>query len=181
MEQVLEHICCEDEIKTFHQWISELCNPDSPIVQNSSDKFKTITEEQSMQTMTFKDASATGLMTSTNLDSVGTTTTAPAVDGQNLLRSLANKYVSIISKIYICIEMFKKAGLYFQNCYGNTIKGAFRIRGSEDAVFEGHVDQHQKPHGFCRVISPNGDVEFFGCFLYGRLIGNCWKSLLGGK
>ena len=106
MEQVLEHICCEDEIKTFHQWISDLCNPDSKIVQNSTDKFKIITEEQSMQTTTFKDASATGLMTSTNLDSVGTTTTAPAVDGQNLLRSLANKYVSIISKIYICIEMF---------------------------------------------------------------------------
>ena len=101
---MLEHICCEDEIKTFHQWISELCNPDSPIVQNSSDKFKTITEEQSMQTMTFKDASATGLMTSTNLNSAGTTAAAAATgtesDGQNLLRSLANKYVSIIiSKI----------------------------------------------------------------------------------
>ena len=99
---MLEHICCEDEIKTFHQWISDLCNPDSKIVQNSTDKFKIITEEQSMQTMTFKDASATGLMTSTNLNSAGTTAAAATgteSDGQNLLRSLANKYVSIISKI----------------------------------------------------------------------------------
>ena len=89
MEQVLEHICCEDEIKTFHQWISDLCNPDSRIVQNSSDKFQTITEEQNMQktTTNFKDASATGLMTSTNLESA-------TGDGQGLLRSLANKYVS---------------------------------------------------------------------------------------
>ena len=69
---------------------------------------------------------------------------------------------------------------FFQNCYGKTLDRTFRIRGSEDAVFEGHVDQHQKPHGFCRVINANGDVEFFGCFLHGRLIGNCWKSLLGG-
>ena len=51
MEQLLEHICCEDEIKVFHQWITEeLCNPDSKIVQNSSVKFKTITEDhKSMQ------------------------------------------------------------------------------------------------------------------------------------
>ena len=98
MEQVLQHICCEDEIKTFHQWISELCNPDSRIVQHSSDKFKTITEEQSMQktgTATdFKDASTTGLMTSTNLESA-------TGDGQNLLRSLANKYVSNLYPSYL--------------------------------------------------------------------------------
>ena len=98
MEQVLQHICCEDEIKTFHQWISELCNPDSRIVQHSSDKFKTITEEQSMQktgTATdFKDASTTGLMTSTNHESA-------TGDGQNLLRSLANKYVSNLYQSYL--------------------------------------------------------------------------------
>ena len=99
MEQVLQHICCEDEIKTFHQWISELCNPDSRIVQHSSDKFKTITEEQSMQkseTATdFKDASTTGLMTSTNLEQSATG------DGENLLRSLANKYVSNLYPSYL--------------------------------------------------------------------------------
>ena len=99
MEQVLQHICCEDEIKTFHQWISELCNPDSKIVQHSSDKFKTITEEQSMQKTSetatdFKDASTTGLMTSTNLESA-------TGDGQNLLRSLANKYVSNLYPSYL--------------------------------------------------------------------------------
>ena len=55
MEQLLEHICYEDEIEIFHQWISEeLCNPDSRIVQSSSEKFKTITDnEQSMQKMRY--------------------------------------------------------------------------------------------------------------------------------
>ena len=104
MEQVLQHICCEDEIKTFHQWISELCNPDSRIVQHSSDKFKTITEEQSMQkseTATdFKDASTTGLMTSTNLEQSATG------DGENLLRSLANKYVSNLYPSYFWVHRF---------------------------------------------------------------------------
>ena len=104
MEQVLQHICCEDEIKTFHQWISELCNPDSRIVQHSSDKFKTITEEQSMQKTSetatdFKDASTTGLMTSTNLESA-------TGDGENLLRSLANKYVSNLYPSYFWVHRF---------------------------------------------------------------------------
>ena len=89
MEQVLQHICCEDEIKTFHQWISELCNPDSRIVQHSSDKFKTITEEQSMQktgTATdFKDASTTGLMTRAVHNAMARTTFQAALPQQQLV------------------------------------------------------------------------------------------------
>ena len=45
MEQILEHIADEQEIKIFHQWISDLCNPDSKIVQDSGDLFKTIFDE----------------------------------------------------------------------------------------------------------------------------------------
>ena len=37
------------------------------------------------------------------------------------------------------------------------------------------------PHGFFRKINDFGDVEFFGCFIDGRLKGKCWKSLAGGK
>ena len=79
--------------------------------------------------------------------------------------------------------MFEKQ-IATQNCYGTTVnlKGEFRLRCDDnDAVFEGNVDNNGTPHGFCRVINPNGDVDFFGCFLHGKLIGNCWKSLLGGK
>ena len=89
-------------------------------------------------------------------------------------------YILIFNIPTCTIFEYSQYFLSFQNCYGKTLNGTFRIRGSDDAVFEGHVDQHQKPNGFCRVINANGDVEFFGCFLHGRLIGNCWKSLLGG-
>ena len=31
MEQILQHIADEQEIKDFHAWISQLCHPDSPV------------------------------------------------------------------------------------------------------------------------------------------------------
>ena len=37
------------------------------------------------------------------------------------------------------------------------------------------------PNGYCRVISPDGDLDFFGCFVNGSLVGNCWKGLMGGN
>ena len=71
-----------------------------------------------------------------------------------------------------------------QNCYSDTqdvFDKKFRIRGDNDTLFEGTVDKNGQPHGFYRVITPDGEVEFFGCFVNGQLIGNCWKSLIGGK
>lgn len=47
-------------------------------------------------------------------------------------------------------------------------------------MFEGNVDKNGLPHGFYRIITPNGEVDFFGCFVSGTLVGNCWKSLIGG-
>ena len=38
-----------------------------------------------------------------------------------------------------------------------------------------------QPNGYFRAINSNGDVEFFGYFSHGNLVGNCWKSLIGGS
>ena len=35
-------------------------------------------------------------------------------------------------------------------------------------------------NGFVRKLNDFGDVEFFGCFVDGRLHGTCIKTLLGG-
>ena len=46
MEAILQHIADEAEIDEFHKWISDLCDPDSKLVQNTKDKyFKQVEEE----------------------------------------------------------------------------------------------------------------------------------------
>ena len=61
-------------------------------------------------------------------------------------------------------------------------KGPFRIRPEKsEALFEGTMNKNGVPHGYCRIISPDGDLDFYGCFVNGALVGNCWKGLLGGK
>ena len=46
MESILQHLADEVEIDAFHHWISELCDPDSQLVQDANDKyFKKIKEE----------------------------------------------------------------------------------------------------------------------------------------
>merc|ERR1719397_1377609 len=57
--------------------------------------------------------------------------------------------------------------------------GPVRIRRADDTVFEGQYEEGL-PHGFFRHLNQFGDLEFFGCFLRGRLVGVCWKSLPGG-
>ena len=88
MEQLLEHIADEDEILDFHQWIRILCNPDSDLVQNSDSKFKAICRSENISNVSAflpgKEAT-NGLMTSTDLDQ--------GRDGQDLMKSLANRYV----------------------------------------------------------------------------------------
>ena len=64
------------------------------------------------------------------------------------------------------------------------------IEGSFKDVRETTSQDHNKrkpiggalwiPHGFFRKINEYGDVEFFGCFIDGRLRGKCWKSMIGG-
>ena len=83
MEQILEHIADEQEIKQFHTWISDLCHPDSPVP--NVDQFDKIVRKHeqnrpSMPTMG-KDANLTS--------------TCPQ-EGQRVLRALANKFVSIM-------------------------------------------------------------------------------------
>lgn len=175
MEQlIVEHIANEDEIKIFHSWIGQLCDPNSMIVQHSQDnKFQAILEQQHQDQDLLKNTSAQPM---THLDR----------DGQKLLRSLANKYVS---QDQFTLLFLRRSGsgnrplFIFQNCYGKfKIKaGKFRIRSDDnDAVFEGNVESNENPHGFCRVINSNGDLEFFGCFVNGQLVGKCWRGLIGG-
>ena len=46
MESILQHLADEVEIDAFHHWISELCDPDSQLVQDANDKyFNKIKEE----------------------------------------------------------------------------------------------------------------------------------------
>ena len=75
--------------------------------------------------------------------------------------------------------------LIFQNCYGEVgevKKGPFHIRDEKtEALFEGAMISNGIPNGYCRVISPDGDLDFFGCFVNGSLVGNCWKGLMGGN
>ena len=60
------------------------------------------------------------------------------------------------------------------------LEGPVRIRGSGDAVFEGNFVSGIA-NGFVRKLNDFGDVEFFGCFVDGRLHGTCIKTLLGGE
>ena len=36
------------------------------------------------------------------------------------------------------------------------------------------------PHGYFRKINEFGEIEFFGCFINGKLRGKCWKGVIGG-
>lgn len=57
--------------------------------------------------------------------------------------------------------------------------GLINIRKNDDTVFEGNYDQGV-PHGFFRHLNSFGDLEFFGCFSHGTMVGVCWRSLPGG-
>jgi len=58
-------------------------------------------------------------------------------------------------------------------------EGAVNIRRRDDTVFEGFY-KDGLPHGFFRHLNTFGDLEFFGCFNRGCLLGVCWRSLPGG-
>ena len=79
MEQILQHIADEQEIKYFHTWISDLCAPDSPVP--NVEQFDTIVNKHKVNSTltTGKDV---------NLSS------ACHQEGQNVLKALANKFVS---------------------------------------------------------------------------------------
>ena len=82
MEQILQHIADEQEIKDFHAWISQLCHPDSPVA--NVQHFDQILSDHHQAQATLEDRK-----TSTYLDHAGS--------GQRILRALANKFVSISS------------------------------------------------------------------------------------
>ena len=84
MEQILQHIADEQEIKQFHSWISELCHPDSP-VPNVRHFEKIASEHQAFNSVTGLGSNGKDL-SSTHQQENG---------GQRILRALANKFVSI--------------------------------------------------------------------------------------
>jgi len=59
------------------------------------------------------------------------------------------------------------------------VDGPVNIRKLDDTVFEGNY-KHGVPHGYFRHLNMFGDLEFFGCFSEGFLVGVCWRSLPGG-
>ena len=86
MEQILQHIADEQEIKDFHAWISQLCHPDSPVA--NVQHFDQILSDHQASLAT---NSPLDRKTSTYLDHAGS--------GQRILRALANKFVSISSLV----------------------------------------------------------------------------------
>lgn len=50
---------------------------------------------------------------------------------------------------------------------------------NDDSQFEGFYESGV-PHGYFRILNSFGDLEFFGCFFRGLMLGVCWKSLPGG-
>ena len=65
------------------------------------------------------------------------------------------------------------------------IEGSFRECCKESETREnkngGKTTNNWVPHGFFRKVNDFGEIEFFGCFIDGRLQGKCWKSLAGGN
>ena len=59
------------------------------------------------------------------------------------------------------------------------VDGPVNIRKNDDTIFEGNYEQGV-PHGYFRHLNTFGDLEFFGCFFRGTMVGVCWRSLPGG-
>ena len=55
-------------------------------------------------------------------------------------------------------------------------EGPVQLRQADDTVFEGNYEGGL-PHGYFRHLNSFGDLEFFGCFFRGSLLGER-KSLL---
>lgn len=55
-------------------------------------------------------------------------------------------------------------------------EGPVLIRRADDTVFEGNYEGGQ-PHGYFRHLNTFGDLEFFGCFYRGTMLGE-WKVLI---
>ena len=55
-------------------------------------------------------------------------------------------------------------------------EGPVLLRQADDTVFEGNYEGGL-PHGYFRHLNTFGDLEFFGCFFRGSLLGER-KSLL---
>lgn len=90
MEQILQHIADEQEIKDFHAWISQLCHPDSPVA--NVQHFDQIQSDHQAKLESLRANRKDNLsLTSTNQEHAGS--------GQRILRALANKFVSISSLV----------------------------------------------------------------------------------
>ena len=52
----------------------------------------------------------------------------------------------------------------------NVLEGPVTVRGPDDSLFEGNYSQG-RPHGYFRQINSYGDLDFFGCFYRGTMLG----------
>ena len=50
------------------------------------------------------------------------------------------------------------------------LEGPVTVRSEDDSLFEGNYSQGC-PHGYFRQINSYGDLDFFGCFYRGTLLG----------
>ena len=55
-------------------------------------------------------------------------------------------------------------------------EGPVLLRQADDTLFEGNYEAGQ-PHGYFRHLNTFGDLEFFGCFYRGSMLGERIKSL----
>ena len=52
----------------------------------------------------------------------------------------------------------------------DVLEGPVTIRNEDDSLFEGNYSQG-RPHGYFRQINSYGDLDFFGCFYRGTMLG----------
>ncbi|XP_023322361.1 histone-lysine N-methyltransferase SETD7 isoform X2 [Eurytemora carolleeae] len=57
--------------------------------------------------------------------------------------------------------------------------GFVRSEHEDGSIFDACF-KDKKPHGVIRKMNGLGDLEFYGCIAYGKLLGVCWKSVPGG-
>lgn len=142
----------EGRIGMIHQWIETLCDPYSSLLSTLNETVHTLTQKCLMEDLC-SDSEMKSLQRQ-----VGSFTVR-GITARNELETLQEESDSEEEDA--------------------VLEGPVTIRNEDDSLFEGNYSQGC-PHGYFRQINSYGDLDFFGCFYRGTMLGVCWKSLPGG-
>jgi len=139
----------------LHQWIETLCDPDSNLILELNKSTQKLTEKCLMEDLcTDKEFG-------------------------NLQRRVGNITVKGITSSKELSVLQEEDEDELETKESSGVDGFVCNRSPDDTLFEGHYERGV-PHGYFRHINSYGDLEFFGCFHMGTMLGVCWKSLPGG-